>query len=477
MVKPLIKGLDLGPPRALLAGCKLIAGESLIDSGANEEAEYSEIDALLLCPESTLCIESHEGNAQEIKVIQELEEFASRPWYYLKNQVISEEAWQKTQRELGSSIPLILCSLSYELGAQAHGIRTQETPHSAPALWATRYRSVYIWQRKQKKGYLVASDQEAYKLSLGRLIRAHSNEQTVQSNLQTVEQEVTSSFNPECSFEQYKEGFTRLQEAILDGEVYQMNYTIALKKQQKERYEPVNVFQKIWPVNSGQFSSLILLDDNRSILSFSPERLAKWSYSNSETAWIETAPIKGTRPRRAEKAADQKELNDLKSSIKDQAEHVMILDLERNDLGQICKSGSIQVTQDRVARTYATVHHLVSVVRGELLDGVKLNDILKAVYPGGSVTGAPKKRAMDLIRELELSPRGIYCGALGYLDPLGGGDLNLPIRTIYIDQQQMEYHSGGGVVADSSAEGEWSELWVKTKGFEKALLTKYDQSS
>ena len=238
----------------------------------------------------------------------------------------------------------------------------------------------------------------------------------------------------------------------------------------------LSIFQEVWPINSGQFSALVLFDQDRSVLSFSPERLVKWSFSQdqSQSSLIETAPIKGTRPRHHDLRADSEELKDLKMSVKDQAEHVMILDLERNDLGRICKSGSVKVTQDRVARSYATVHHLVSVVQGELLDNVSLSDILCAVFPGGSVTGAPKKRAMELIRKLEFSPRGIYCGALGYLDPLGGGDLNLPIRTIFLNKDHMEYHSGGGIVADSSAAGEWSELWVKTKGFEKALYPKYN---
>ena len=281
---------------------------------------------------------------------------------------------------------------------------------------------------------------------------------------------------PECTFEEYQQSFNRLQEAILDGEVYQMNLTVALKQHLRLCCDPIELFQQIWSVNSGQFSALLRLDQQKSLLSFSPERLVKWSRSNQQdqASWIETAPIKGTRPRRAQAQADTEELHDLQTSIKDRAEHVMILDLERNDLGQICKSGSVQVTQNQVARSYATVHHLVSVIKGELLDHVTLIDILAAVFPGGSVTGAPKKRAMDLIRELEYSPRGIYCGALGYFDPLGGGDLNLPIRTIFLDEDQVEYHSGGGIVADSSAQGEWDELWVKTKGFEKALFPKYD---
>ena len=476
MAKPIIKSLDLGSPQTFLAHVDLKLGESLFDSGASQSSEYADFDALLLCPDSTMSLEIKDCIGFEVEAIKQLEVFVSQLWYDSDQQAISAEAWQEAQKQLGTAIPLIACAISYELGAQAQGVKAQQCTHTAPALWATRYKAVYIWLRQKQKAWLVATDQQAYETSKIRILEAHASLLSKQNSYRMNDRLEKIGFVPECTFEEYEQGFEELQEAILDGEVYQMNLTIALKQDRPMHHNPTSLFQQIWPINSGQFSSLILFDQERSLLSFSPERLVKWSfgYDQSQTSWIETAPIKGTRPRQSDLKADLEELNELKISIKDQAEHVMILDLERNDLGQICKSGSVRVTQDRVARSYATVHHLVSVVRGELLDDVRLSDILQAVFPGGSVTGAPKKRAMDLIRELEFSPRGIYCGALGYLDPLGGGDLNLPIRTIFLNKDKMEYHSGGGVVADSSAAGEWSELWVKTKGFEKALYPKYN---
>ena len=475
MAKPIIKSLDLGSPQTFLEHVNLRLGESLFDSGASQSSEYADFDALLLCPESTLCVETKDCIGRETEAIKQLEAFVSQSWYNSNKQAISSEAWQEAQQQLEGAIPLISCAISYELGAQAHGVKPQQCTHAAPALWATRYKAVYIWLRQKQKAWLVATDRQAYEASKLRILEAHASLLTKQDSYSLNDGSEEKGFVPECTFEKYEQGFEELQESILDGEVYQMNFTIALKQECPIRHTPSSLFQQIWPINSGQFSSLILFDQERSLLSFSPERLVKWSFGHdqSQPSWIETAPIKGTRPRQTDLKADLEELNELKRSVKDQAEHVMILDLERNDLGQICKSGSVKVTQDRVARSYATVHHLVSVVRGELLDEVRLSNILQAVFPGGSVTGAPKKRAMDLIKELEFSPRGIYCGALGYLDPLGGGDLNLPIRTIFLNKDQMEYHSGGGVVADSSAAGEWSELWVKTKGFEKALYPKY----
>jgi para-aminobenzoate synthetase component 1 len=184
---------------------------------------------------------------------------------------------------------------------------------------------------------------------------------------------------------------------------------------------------------------------------------------------VETRPIKGTRPRSDDPASDAGELATLLASTKDRAEHVMIVDLERNDLGRVCETGTVRVARLLRPESHGTVHHLVSSVRGRLGVDVDLASLLHAVFPGGSITGAPKVRAMEIIAELEDEARGVYTGAIGLLDPAGDLELALPIRTAVVRDGLLRYHAGGGIVADSDPALELAECWVKTAALRRAL--------
>jgi anthranilate/para-aminobenzoate synthase component I len=184
---------------------------------------------------------------------------------------------------------------------------------------------------------------------------------------------------------------------------------------------------------------------------------------------VETRPIKGTRPRAADPARDAALAADLRADAKERAEHVMIVDLERNDLGRVCRPGSVHVAPMAAVERHATVQHLVSSVRGALRDDVDLPALLAAVFPGGSVTGAPKQRAMEVIATLEDEPRGLYTGALGLLHPGGDCELALPIRTAVIADGTLTWRAGGGIVADSDPAREWAETWLKTTAVRRAL--------
>ena len=154
MAKPIIKSLDLGSPQTFLAHVNLKLGESLFDSGASQSSEYADFDALLLCPDSTMSLEIKDCIGFEVEAIKQLEVFVSQLWYDSDKQAISLEAWKEAQKQLGTAIPLIACAISYELGAQAHGVKAQQCTHAAPALWATRYKAVYIWLRQKQKAQL-----------------------------------------------------------------------------------------------------------------------------------------------------------------------------------------------------------------------------------------------------------------------------------------------------------------------------------
>jgi para-aminobenzoate synthetase component 1 len=184
---------------------------------------------------------------------------------------------------------------------------------------------------------------------------------------------------------------------------------------------------------------------------------------------LETRPVKGTRPRGGDLASDSAEAQALLASAKDRAEHVMIVDLERNDLGRVCEVGSVVVERLLALESHPTVHHLVSTVAGRLEAGVDLATLLRAVFPGGSITGAPKVRAMEIIAELEDTARGVYTGAFGLFDPRGDLELALPIRTAIVRDGLVSYQAGGGIVADSDPEHERAECWLKTAALRRAL--------
>jgi anthranilate synthase component 1 len=200
------------------------------------------------------------------------------------------------------------------------------------------------------------------------------------------------------------------------------------------------------------------------LLSSSPERLVRVAGRH-----VETRPIAGTRPRSRSAEADSEELAALIAHPKERAEHIMLVDLERNDLGRICRAGTVRADELMRTESYAHVHHIVSNVCGELNDGLSPIDVLRAVFPGGSITGCPKFRCMQIIAALERSARGAYTGALGYINRDGAMDFNILIRTITMDAQALEFRAGAGIVADSDRQLELQETRAKARGMIAAL--------
>ena len=215
--------------------------------------------------------------------------------------------------------------------------------------------------------------------------------------------------------------------------------------------------------NPAPFAGYFDLGDH-AIMSASPERFLR-----VQDGEVETRPIKGTRPRGKTPDEDQRLAQDLRTSAKDRAENVMIVDLLRNDLGRVCEYGSVRVEALCRLESHPFVHHLVSEVRGRLRAEFGPIDLLRASFPGGSVTGAPKIRAMEIITELEQTARGPYCGCLGYLGFDGSMDMNLLIRTFVHGQGWLHASVGGGIVADSTPEKEYAETWHKAEGLLRAL--------
>ncbi len=272
---------------------------------------------------------------------------------------------------------------------------------------------------------------------------------------------LTSNFTRES----YLGAVRQALDYIYAGDIYQVN----LSQRFSANYfgDPISLYKNLREINPAPFASFLNFSDVV-VLSSSPERFLKLT-----DGIVETRPIKGTRPRGLTTEEDLALREELQNSIKDQAELVMIVDLERNDLGRVCEPGSVQVTELFTVEEYATVFHLVATIRGQLKKDKDVIDLLKAAFPGGSITGAPKIRAMEIIEELETTKRNIYTGSIGYLGFDGDMDLNIVIRTIVIKDKKVYFQVGGGIVADSDPEKEYQETLDKAKALIRALKGRF----
>ncbi|MDG1445462.1 MAG: anthranilate synthase component I family protein, partial [Methylophilaceae bacterium] len=226
-------------------------------------------------------------------------------------------------------------------------------------------------------------------------------------------------------------------------------------------------YKKLRAISPAPFMAFMQLpnaDHALQILSNSPERFIQVLGRH-----VETRPIKGTRPRGVDLKQDLAHAKALQDSRKDQAENVMIVDLLRNDIGKSCEIGSVKVDQLFQLQSFANVHHLVSMITAKLNDSATVIDLLRGCFPGGSITGAPKVRAMQIIEELEPSRRGLYCGAIGYIGFDGNMDTNIAIRTAVVNDSELSYYAGGGIVADSTGEKEYLETLDKASTMRQLL--------
>lgn len=255
----------------------------------------------------------------------------------------------------------------------------------------------------------------------------------------------------------YGERFDRIQDYIRDGDCYQVNF--ALRFEVPVRGDPWHGYLALRARNPSPFGAYLGYGDF-AILSLSPERFLRLRGRH-----VETQPIKGTRPRGATAEQDARLKAELVASTKDRAENLMIVDLLRNDLGRVCRPGSIHVSRLFDVESFATVHHLVSAVTGELRDNEDAPGLLRACFPGGSITGAPKIRAMEIIEELEPYRRGVYCGAIGYIGFNGDMDTSIAIRTLVTKEGRAWFWAGGGIVADSRRDAEFQECLDKAGFF------------
>ena len=280
---------------------------------------------------------------------------------------------------------------------------------------------------------------------------------------QNLREKVCATFKSTITQARHEANVQRAVDYILAGDIFQANITQSFEAKSPHGFDAFALYDQLREKNPAPFAALMDYDEVK-IISSSPERLIRLYGKTAEAR-----PIKGTRKRDDDPVKDASLIADLQSSRKDRAENVMIVDLLRNDLSIVSKPGTVKVPVLCGLETYANVHHLVSVVQGELRDGFTAVDLLKAVFPGGSITGAPKVRAMEIIAELEGAPRGVYCGAMGYLGFNGTCDFNIGIRTVQVNDGIMRVQGGGGITARSEPGAEYEESLLKVQRIMEAM--------
>ncbi len=272
----------------------------------------------------------------------------------------------------------------------------------------------------------------------------------------TVAFRLTASFTTDISADQYRQAIERIHGYIQAGDCYQVNFTQRFRANYSG--DPWAAYRALRQACPTPFAGFLALPEGDAVLSLSPERFVKVSQRQ-----VETRPIKGTRPRGKDAREDAAYAEELLASTKDRSENLMIVDLLRNDLGRACRIGSVKVPELFSLESYPNVHHLVSVVTGELAEHKDALDLIGSSFPGGSITGAPKIRSMQIIDELEPSRRGLYCGSLMYLDVRGEMDSSIAIRSLLAKNGQIVCWAGGGIVADSQWEEEYQETFTKVR--------------
>ncbi len=263
------------------------------------------------------------------------------------------------------------------------------------------------------------------------------------------------------SHQEYVSAVKKARQYIIDGAIFEVNLSQRFEK--KLNITPFELYKSLRGINPAPFACYLGFDDV-TVVSASPERFLRL-----QGDCVETRPIKGTRPRGKNPQQDEELADELLESIKDRAENIMIVDLERNDLGRVCRYGSVKVTEMAILEVFPTVFHLTSTVVGRLAEGKNVIDLLRATFPGGSITGAPKVRAMEIIDELEPTRRSIYTGGIGYLGFNGDIDLNIAIRTFIIKNEKAYFQVGGAVVYDSDPVSEYQETLHKARALIESL--------
>jgi len=424
----------------------------LLDSAAHATHPHARFDILVAEPVTTLITR---GGITEIERDGRLELAQGDPFSLVRRELarsgISPAATSAGLPFAGGAVGYF----GYDLGRRIERLQSRaEDDRRWPQMAVGIYRWALVTDHLQRASWLCCCDPQAFAPGefdalarrLGAPIPAHGAPQARLSGL-------VSNLDARG----YAEAFERIARYIREGDVYQVN--LAQRFSAQLDGDPLAAYLALRSRSPAPFSAWLDLPFGQ-VASVSPER-----FLQVRDGHVQTRPIKGTRPRPLDPRDDAAAAAALTASAKDRAENVMIVDLLRNDLGRCCKVGSVRVPRLFEIESFAHVHHLVSEVTGDLAEGHDSIDLLRACFPGGSITGAPKLRAMQIIEELEPHRRGVYCGAIGYVGFDGAMDINIAIRTAMIQDGRIDYWAGGGIVADSDPGLEYAETFAKAGVF------------
>ncbi len=356
---------------------------------------------------------------------------------------------------------------SYDLGRRMEATVSQRQKVAASEALPDMMVGIYDWaiivDHRQQKSMLISHGfSEQTRQGWATLCQLFETPHEAVEQSFTVASEIQSNFT-EAS---YTTAFDRVKAYIKAGDCYQVN--LAQRFSVDVTGDSWTAYKKLRQISPAPFMAFMQLPLNQNdcfqVMSNSPERFIQVVGDH-----VETRPIKGTRPRDADAKQDLAYAKELQQSAKDQAENLMIVDLLRNDIGKSCETGSVKVEKLFQLQSFANVHHLVSIVTAKLKRGLTVIDLLRGCFPGGSITGAPKVRSMQIIEELEPDRRGVYCGAIGYVSFDGKLDTNIAIRTAVVCNEQMSFYAGGGIVADSDSHKEYLETLDKASTMIKLL--------
>lgn len=375
---------------------------------------------------------------------------------------VLDEEWRKAARPSGQGGAMLpfhggwFVYLGYELLHQLEpSVAVKQQAGEFPLAALTRIPAAIMVDRAEGQTYLFAEEASSHLLK------------DLRTDLSGVAEYMGSPVKVDGFEEEdeqiFLQGVAEVKRYILEGDVFQVNLARQWQASIEHRGNAADVYARLRESNPAPFAGIADFGQHQ-IISSSPERLAK-----VRGGVIETRPIAGTHPRAPLAEEDELLRRQLIASPKERAEHIMLVDLERNDLGRVCEPGSIEVSELMAVCSYAHVHHIESSVRGRLRENTTPSEVMRALFPGGTITGCPKVRTMQIISELEPSPRYAYTGSMGYLNLDGSMDLNILIRSFMLAGNDLTFKAGAGIVADSDPLRELAETRAKAKGLLRAI--------
>ncbi len=433
----------------------------LLDSG-QPQSQYGRYDIIVADPFIMVrTIENDMGMRTEVTQLGQVNVSSKDPFDILNTLMAPYKAAQTDLPFSGGAVGYF----AYDLARQIETLPNLSLPNqSIPHMMVGIYDWAVVVDHREKTAYLVSHGFQQSTHDHWLDICALFDEPVKSQNLGRFE--LTSAVSSNMDFSQYAKAFNAIKRYILEGDCYQVN--LAQRFSAKAQGNSWLAYCKLKEISPAPFMAYMNFGYLQ-VLSGSPERFLQVVDKH-----VETRPIKGTRPRSDDAVQDQQYADELQASIKDRAENLMIVDLLRNDISKNCEVGSVKADKLFLLQSFANVHHLVSIVTGILKPGKSVIDLLRGCFPGGSITGAPKLRAMQIIEELEPNRRGAYCGAIGYIGFDGNMDTNIAIRTAVYSSSangegEISFYAGGGIVADSVLEKEYAETLDKASSIMKTM--------